>query len=211
MHTNLRAGGSSLQPHHNLPHHQPHSAAGGSGGQLLSWALRAVQLGGDAKAQLALRTLAALVHAHAHTTQDGWKNILDCLLTLFHARLLPVQFVHCEDFVASRQYVDITPDHGGGLRAAKSAESGAGLLSSLVLYFGGSSQADARAPRQPNDQELTLMRAARECVQDADLWCVVSDSKYMPLLGLQHLIHAIIHQSNTVHTNRHQHNVRTRA
>jgi len=44
--------------------------------------------GHNAKAQLAARTVFGLAHRHSDILHDGWKNILDCMLQLFRAKLL---------------------------------------------------------------------------------------------------------------------------
>jgi len=44
--------------------------------------------GNNAKAQLAARTMFGLAHRHSDILHDGWKNILDCMLQLFRAKLL---------------------------------------------------------------------------------------------------------------------------
>lgn len=41
------------------------------------------------KAQLACKTVFQLVHNHGDILRDGWKNILDCIIQLYKAKLLP--------------------------------------------------------------------------------------------------------------------------
>ena len=55
--------------------------------------------GSNAKAQLAARTVFALAHRHGDILREGWRNILDIILPLFRAKLLPTQMVEVEDFV----------------------------------------------------------------------------------------------------------------
>ena len=45
--------------------------------------------GSNFKAQLAARTVFGLAHRHGDILREGWKNILDCMLQLFRAKLLP--------------------------------------------------------------------------------------------------------------------------
>ena len=45
--------------------------------------------GQNPKAQLAARTVFALAHRHGDILREGWKNILDCMLQLYRAKLLP--------------------------------------------------------------------------------------------------------------------------
>jgi len=52
------------------------------------------------KAQMACRTMFQLTHSHGDILRDGWKNILDCIVQLYKANLLPkvlveVYFFNC--------------------------------------------------------------------------------------------------------------------
>lgn len=38
---------------------------------------------------------------------QGWKNVLDCILRLFYARLLPSAITEVEDFVDGKGWVSI--------------------------------------------------------------------------------------------------------
>ena len=48
-----------------------------------------VYFGQNMKAQLAAKTVFGLAHRHGDILREGWKNILDCMLQLFRAKLLP--------------------------------------------------------------------------------------------------------------------------
>lgn len=51
------------------------------------------------KAQLAARTMFSLAYRHGDILREGWKNILECILQLFRAKMLPASMVEVEDFV----------------------------------------------------------------------------------------------------------------
>jgi golgi-specific brefeldin A-resistance guanine nucleotide exchange factor 1 len=38
-------------------------------------------------------------HLHGDVLRDGWKNILECLIHLYKAKLLPNDLVEVEDFL----------------------------------------------------------------------------------------------------------------
>ena len=48
-----------------------------------------ISFGMNLKAQLAARTVFTLAHRHGDILREGWKNILDCMLQLYRAKLLP--------------------------------------------------------------------------------------------------------------------------
>lgn len=49
--------------------------------------------GSNSKAQLAASTVFNLAHRHGDILREGWKNLLDCVLQLFKAKLLPKSMV----------------------------------------------------------------------------------------------------------------------
>ena len=57
--------------------------------------------GTNLKAQLAARTVFGLAHRHGDILREGWKNILDCMLQLYRARLLPKSMVEVGIFYRS--------------------------------------------------------------------------------------------------------------
>ena len=53
----------------------------------------AITLASEHRARLSLQVLLSLCRQHASLLREGWKNLLDCLLSLFRARLLPEEMV----------------------------------------------------------------------------------------------------------------------
>jgi len=48
-----------------------------------------ISFGSNPKAQLAAKTVFNLAHRHGDILREGWKNVLDCMLQLYHCKLLP--------------------------------------------------------------------------------------------------------------------------
>ena len=48
-----------------------------------------IVFGMNPKAKLAAKTVFGLAHRHGDILREGWKNILDCMVQLYRARLLP--------------------------------------------------------------------------------------------------------------------------
>ena len=86
------------------PHEQPHTH---TITQLLN---------SDTKAHLSLETLLSLAHHHGNLLREGWKNILDCLLALFGARLLPEGMVTVRDFLSENGSVSLYADEAPSVR-----------------------------------------------------------------------------------------------
>ena len=49
----------------------------------------AIWFGGNAKAQIAAKTLFTLAHRHGDILREGWKSLLDTHLVLYKCKLLP--------------------------------------------------------------------------------------------------------------------------
>lgn len=55
--------------------------------------------GSNPKAHIAAKTVFHLAHRHGDILREGWKNIMEAMLQLFRAQLLPKAMVEVEDFV----------------------------------------------------------------------------------------------------------------
>ena len=53
----------------------------------------ALTLASELRARLSLQMLLSMCRQHGAMMREGWKNLLDCLLSLFRARLLPEEMV----------------------------------------------------------------------------------------------------------------------
>ncbi|TRY65559.1 hypothetical protein DNTS_024060, partial [Danionella cerebrum] len=63
--------------------------------------------GSNRKAQVAARTVFSLAHRHGDILREGWKNIMDSMLQLFRAELLPKSMVEVEDFVDPNEKISL--------------------------------------------------------------------------------------------------------
>ncbi len=52
----------------------------------------------NAKAQASCRQVFQLVHRHGDILREGWKNFVDCLISLFKLQVLPKILTEAEDF-----------------------------------------------------------------------------------------------------------------
>lgn len=140
----------------------------------------AVQLAQNARAQLALQTVFALLHEHADCARDGWRPVLDVCVQLFRAKLLPRALTEVEDFcVKGVCRVQLAAEKP----AAKPAD--AGLFSSLYSYL-----ASDGLGRQPTYEEQECIRVAHRAVRDCHIDRVISDSKFVQFEALQELLAA---------------------
>ena len=66
---------------------------------LASYEHVAYSLGTNSKARLAARAVFTLSIRHGDIVREGWRNILELLLPLYRANLLPEDMVRVDDFV----------------------------------------------------------------------------------------------------------------
>uniref|UniRef100_A0A0X3NZN1 SEC7 domain-containing protein n=1 Tax=Schistocephalus solidus TaxID=70667 RepID=A0A0X3NZN1_SCHSO len=94
--------------------------------------------GRNRKAQLTTRLVFALVSAHADILRDGWRSLVDCLLQLFRADLLPCDLVESVDYVAPGGQINLFIGRPRSLADSCGlvhSRSESGMLSSFYQYF----------------------------------------------------------------------------
>nr|XP_039272742.1 Golgi-specific brefeldin A-resistance guanine nucleotide exchange factor 1-like isoform X2 [Styela clava] len=147
--------------------------------------IAATVFGSNPKAQLAARTAFKLAHRHGDILREGWKNILDFMLPLFRAKLLPPAMVEVEDFVDPTGRISLIREE---LPIQRSDSS---IFSSFYqIWGGGSSDNSNQKNSTPEDQQA--LKVAQECVKELHLEQLVTESKFLRLDSLQELIKALV-------------------
>ncbi|CAM1293367.1 GBF1 (predicted) [Pycnogonum litorale] len=146
-----------------------------------------VTFGYNIKAQLAAKTVFNLAHRHGDVLREGWKNILDCVLQLYKAKLLPKAMVEAEDFVHPRGLISLIKEE----IPAQRAESG--LLSSFYSYITLTS--DNQIQKGPSLEDEAAIKAAQTCIIDCHVEQLITESKFLRMDSLQELVKAIIFAS----------------
>ncbi|TKR64527.1 hypothetical protein L596_025041 [Steinernema carpocapsae] len=152
----------------------------------------AIAYGENNKAQMATKALFEQVHMHGDILRDGWKNILECLLHLFHAKLLPSALTEVEDFVDSKKWVSILRDHS---KKVVHNKHDSGLLS----WFGlGGSSSDARENKKPTPEQEELIKHARAVIFECKPDQLIKDGKYLTSSALSELMNSVYAASSVV-------------
>lgn len=143
-------------------------------------------LGSSQKAQLVSKMVFGLAQRHGHILRDGWKNLIDCVLQLYRAKLLPQALVTAEDFVDPSGEVSLLRSEDVvGLGQQRSEQQS--LLSTFVTYLMDSSQ------KGPNPEDHRAQEAALHCVANCQPELLVSESKFLREDALQELVKALIY------------------
>lgn len=151
-----------------------------------------VSFGSNSKAQLAARTVFGLAHRHGDILREGWKNILDCLLQLYRAKLVPKSLIEVEDFADAMGKISIMKEE-----TTSTSRSETGMLSSLYGFFALSDNANVKGPT-PEEQEAT--KQAHNCTRDCHLEQLIMDSKFLREEALHELVKTLIVGSQTPDT-----------
>ncbi|XP_042193056.1 Golgi-specific brefeldin A-resistance guanine nucleotide exchange factor 1 [Callorhinchus milii] len=140
--------------------------------------------GSNAKAQLAAKTVFNLAHRHGDILREGWKNIMDAMLQLFRAELLPKAMVEVEDFVEPNGKISLQREETPSNRGESTVLS---FVSWLTLS--GNEQSGLRGPSMENEE---AKQAALECIKQCDPEKLITESKFLQLESLQELMKALI-------------------
>ncbi|XP_053306901.1 Golgi-specific brefeldin A-resistance guanine nucleotide exchange factor 1 isoform X2 [Spea bombifrons] len=140
--------------------------------------------GSNPKAQVAAKTVFHLAHRHGDILREGWKNIMDSMLQLFRAELLPKAMVEVEDFVDPNGKISLQ-------REEIPANRGESTVLSFVswLTLSGTEQSSLRGPSTENQE---AKKNALECIKLCDPEKLITESKFLQLESLQELMKALI-------------------
>lgn len=141
--------------------------------------------GSNGKAQVAAKAVFNLAHRHGDILREGWKNIMDAMLQLFRAELLPKPMVEVEDFVEPNGKISLqreeTPSNRG--------ESAVLSFVNWLTLSGGAEQSGLRGPSTENQE---AKQAAILCIKQCDPEKLITESKFLQLESLQELMKALI-------------------
>ncbi|XP_076142435.1 Golgi-specific brefeldin A-resistance guanine nucleotide exchange factor 1 isoform X2 [Alosa pseudoharengus] len=140
--------------------------------------------GSNLKAQVAAKTVFSLAHRHGDILREGWKNIMDSMLQLFRAELLPKPMVEVEDFVEPNGKISLQ-------REETPSQRGESAVLSFVnwLTLSGAEQSGLRGPSTENQE---AKQAALLCIKQCDPEKLITESKFLQLESLQELMKALI-------------------
>lgn len=141
-----------------------------------------LQLGGSNKCQFAARTLFKITHIHGDAIRASWKNIIDCLQSLYKARLLPKSLTEGEDFIDPSGKISLLREP----TTPKPAPVDQGILSSLYSYIA------LDTSRMSHPAETTARKRATEFIGNCYLKQIIEESKFLQVESLRSLVGALV-------------------
>ncbi|KAM6090170.1 Golgi-specific brefeldin A-resistance guanine nucleotide exchange factor 1 isoform 2-T2 [Theristicus caerulescens] len=140
--------------------------------------------GSNPKAHIAAKTVFHLAYRHGDILREGWKNIMEAMLQLFRAELLPKAMVEVEDFVDPNGKIYLQREETPSNRGESTVLS---FVSWLTLS--GTEQSGMRGPSTETQE---AKRTALECIKQCDPEKLITESKFLQLESLQELMKALI-------------------
>ncbi|CAF3886360.1 unnamed protein product [Adineta steineri] len=151
-----------------------------------------IQFGLNKKARLAATVVFNIAHLHGDILRDGWKNILECIIHLYKAKLLPSTLVEVEDFLDPTGRTTLIKE-----QIIQTPKTDIGLFSSLAFFLGGGSSNDStlssNKPASPEEQEA--IKVASTCIEECHLEQLLQETKFLIIDSLNELIKALIYAS----------------
>lgn len=141
-----------------------------------------MHLGGSSRCQLAARTFFKITHVHGDAIRASWKNIVDCLQSLYKARLLPKSLTEGEDFIDPSGKISLLREPA----TPKPQPVDQGILSSLYSYISLDSS------RMSHPAEATTRKRATEFVANCYLKQIIEESKFLQVESLRSLVGALV-------------------
>lgn len=132
------------------------------------------------KAQEALKCVFTLVHDYGDCMREGWKNVLEVVVTLFRLKLVPKSLMEVEDFCDPSGKVVLIHEK------PQLPKTESGIFSSLYSYLSNDSQ------RVPTYEEQELIKKAKKVIKDCQIDQMIVESKFLQFESLQELIKAFI-------------------
>lgn len=127
-----------------------------------------LHLGGSSKSQLAARTLFKITHLHGDALRASWKNIIDCLQSLYEARLLPKNLTEAEDFIDPSGKISLLREP----TTPKTSPGDQGIFSTFYSYIAMDTS------RLPHPAEATARKKAVEFIANCYLKEIIEESKF---------------------------------
>ncbi|KAJ8546039.1 hypothetical protein K7X08_018622 [Anisodus acutangulus] len=156
----------------------------------------------DNNARLATLAVFTIANKYGDHIRSGWKNIVDCILSLHKFGLLPTRlFSDAADDVESTSDADkgkpaaVSPSapHVPALAPSRKSSGLMGRFSQL-LYL----DAEEPAP-QPNEKQLAARQQTLQTIQNCHIDSIFAESKFLQAESLSQLVRAIVMAAGRPH------------
>eukprot|EP00736_Rhodelphis_marinus_P002575 Rmarinus@m.16881 len=146
-----------------------------------------VHFGRNIKAQLAATTVFGITRRQGDHLREGWRNIVDCVLRLYHLGVLPQLIPPSQDPLAGSLSSFETPGRRGSYRRKKEKQNGTWFLSNLSSYLLLTPEPASQPSPMDKDAEDNARKASRDCRVEE----IVMGSSFLRTESLGYLARAL--------------------
>ncbi|XP_010435886.1 PREDICTED: ARF guanine-nucleotide exchange factor GNL1 [Camelina sativa] len=152
-------------------------------------------LGEDARARMATEAVFLIANKYGDYISSGWKNILECVLSLNKLQILPVHIASdaADDPEPSTSNFEQEKPSTNPLSVVSQPQTSAAprKSSSFIGRFLWSLDVE-ETNALPTEEELVVYKHARGIVKDCHIDSIFSDSKFLQAESLQQLVNSLI-------------------
>ncbi|XP_044468061.1 ARF guanine-nucleotide exchange factor GNOM-like [Mangifera indica] len=151
--------------------------------------------GDDTRARMAMSAVFTIANRYGDYIHSGWKNILDCVLSLHKLGLLPARLARdaADDMEPSSEVeqakpatVSLSTSHVTPVATPRKSSGLIGRFSQLLSF-------DIEEPRlQPSEEEIAAKQRTDEIIQNCHIDSIFTESKFLQAESLMELVKALI-------------------
>ncbi|KAF5479489.1 hypothetical protein F2P56_000303 [Juglans regia] len=153
-----------------------------------------VSFGDNSKARMATTAVFTIANRYGDYIHSGWKNILDCVLSLYNLGLLPANLASDAEYETdapsdpdrAKPATTLSASHMPSLAPSRKSSGLMGRFSQLLSF-------DMEEPRsQPTEEQLAAQQHTRETIQKCHIDSIFTESKFLQAESLLQLVKALI-------------------
>lgn len=151
--------------------------------------------GDDTKIRLATTAVFTVANRYGDHIRSGWKNILDCILSLNNFGLLPAQLASeaADQLEPSPDQNPVKPPASSPSAASVPSTVPSRKSSGLMGRFSQFLSLDAEEPEpQPSEEQLAARQRTLHIIQDCHIDSIFAESKFLQAESLVQLVHALL-------------------
>lgn len=151
--------------------------------------------GDDAKARMATVAVFSIANRYGDQIRSGWKNILDCILSLNMLGLLPARLASdaVDDLEPSSDQNLARPLSSSPTTSTSSTIAPSRKSSGLMGRFSQLLYLDTEEPEpQPSEEQVATRQRALQTIQDSYIDSIFAESKFLQAESLSQLVQALL-------------------
>ncbi|CAA3017421.1 ARF guanine-nucleotide exchange factor GNOM-like [Olea europaea subsp. europaea] len=154
-----------------------------------------LDFGDNTKAKMATETVFTIANCYGDHIHSGWRNIVECILSLQKIGLLPAHLAsNAADNLDSSPVLDqATPAEASSpasqVPATVPARKSSGLMGRFSLLL--SLDKEEPAP-QPTEEQLAAHRRTLKTIQNCNIDSIFAESMFLQAESLSQLVHALV-------------------